>query len=104
MSSVDPRNVPPEPPEEAAASGTLISSIALKQRAGGIVVPVLTALIAFVLGGLVVLATRAQPHLRVQTHLRRRRAQRWIFHPYGSDLVDRARAYNLSQTLLRRRR
>jgi simple sugar transport system permease protein len=97
VSSVDPRNVPPETPEEAAASGTLISSIALKQRAGGIVVPVLTALIAFVLGGLVVLATGHNP-ISAYRDIFNGAGLNWIFHP-TTDVVNPA-AYNLSQTLL----
>ena len=97
MSSVDPRNVPPETPEEAAASGTLISSIALKQRAGGIVVPVLTALIAFVIGGLVVLATGHNP-ISAYNDIFDGSGLNWIFHP-TTDLINPA-AYNLSQTLL----
>jgi simple sugar transport system permease protein len=97
VSSVDPRNVPPETPEEAAASGTLISSIALKQRAGGILVPVLTALIAFVLGGLVVLATGHNP-ISAYRDIFNGAGLNWIFHP-TTDVVNPA-AYNLSQTLL----
>ena len=53
-----------EPPnDEAAASGTLAARIALRQRSGGVIVPVLTALIAFLLGGLIVLATGHNPLL-----------------------------------------
>ena len=39
MSQIDPKSSLPESPEEAAQSGTLIASLALKQRAGGIGVP-----------------------------------------------------------------
>jgi hypothetical protein len=38
----DPTNVPPETPEEAAETGTLAARLALKQRAGGIIVPAMT--------------------------------------------------------------
>ena len=54
-------NLPPESPEEAAATGTLASRISLRQRSGGIVVPVLTAVVAFLLGGAVVAATGHNP-------------------------------------------
>jgi hypothetical protein len=61
VSDVDPNTSAPETPEAAAQSGTLIASIALKQRAGGIAVPAATVLIAFLMGGLVVLATGIRP-------------------------------------------
>ena len=95
--TVDPRNVPPEAPEEAAQTGTLIASIALKQRAGGIIVPILTALIAFLLGGVVVLATGHDP-FSAYKDIFDGAGLNWIFHP-TTNVVDTA-AYNLSQTLL----
>ena len=93
--STDPA-APPETPEEAAETGTLAARFALKQRAGGLVVPVLTALVAFVLGGVVVLATGHNPLL----------AYRDIFNGAGLNSVLHpprtlpTSAYNLSQTLL----
>jgi len=95
--SVDPGNVPPEAPEEAAQSGTLIASIALKQRAGGIIVPILTALIAFLIGGLVVLATGHNP-FSAYNDIFDGAGLNWVFHP-TTNLIDTS-AYNLSQTLL----
>ena len=50
-----------QPPEHAAEAGTLAARLSLSQRAGGIAVPVATVLLAFLIGGLVVLATRPQP-------------------------------------------
>ena len=97
MSSVDPQSSTPETPEEAAATGTLAASIALKQRAGGVVVPVLTALIAFLLGGLVVLATGHNPLLAYRD-IFNGAGLNWVFHP--STDVAATDAYNLSQTLL----
>jgi simple sugar transport system permease protein len=90
-------SVPPESPEEAAASGTLIASIALKQRAGGIIVPVLTAVLAFLLGGVVVAATGHDPLLAYRD-IFNGAGLNWVFHP-TTDLTSTA-AYNLSQTLL----
>ncbi len=95
--TAEPGNVPPESPEEAAQSGTLIASIALKQRAGGIVVPIITALIAFLLGGLVVLATGHNP-ISAYHDIINGAGLNWIFHP-TTNVADTA-AYNLSQTLL----
>jgi ABC-type uncharacterized transport system permease subunit len=97
MTNVDPESSAPQPPEEAATSGTLIASIALKQRAGGIVVPVLTALLAFVIGGLVVLATGHNP-LSAYNDILDGAGLNWIAHP-TTNVVNNA-AYSLSQTLL----
>jgi ABC-type uncharacterized transport system permease subunit len=91
------QNIPPETPEEAALTGTLAASIALKQRAGGIVVPVLTAVLAFLIGGLVVLATGHNPLLAYRD-IFNGAGLNWIFHP-TTDVANTA-AYNLSQTLL----
>jgi simple sugar transport system permease protein len=88
---------PPETPEEAAASGTLIASITLKQRAGGVIVPVMTAVLAFLLGGVVVAATGHNPLLAYRD-IFNGAGLNWIFHP-TTDLTSTS-AYNLSQTLL----
>ncbi len=97
MSDIDPDISAPESPEEAAETGTLAASIALKQRAGGIVVPVLTALVAFLLGGLVVLATGHNPLLAYRD-IFNGAGLNWVFHPTTN--VASTAAYNLSQTLL----
>ena len=93
--------VPPKPdvptPEKAAATGTLAARIALRQRAGGIVVPVITALIAFLIGGLVVLATGHNPLLAYRD-IFNGAGLNWIFHP-TTDTASNS-AYNLTQTLL----
>jgi general nucleoside transport system permease protein len=90
-------NDPPETPEQAAATGTLIARISLRQRAGGIVVPVLTAVLAFLIGGVVVAATGHNPLLAYRD-IFNGAGLNWIFHP-TTDLTSTA-AYNLSQTLL----
>ena len=61
----DDPNITPETPEEAAdaSGGTTASRLALKHRAGGIAVPLVTAVVAFLMGGLVVLATGHNPLL-----------------------------------------
>jgi simple sugar transport system permease protein len=96
VTNVDPAG-PPQSPEEAASTGTLIASIALKQRAGGVVVPVLTALLAFLIGGVVVAATGHNPLLAYRD-IFNGAGLNWIFHP-TTNIVNTA-AYNLSQTLL----
>jgi len=84
-------------PEEAAATGTLAARISLRQRSGGIVVPVLTALIAFLLGGLIVLATGHNPLLAYRD-IFNGAGLNWISHPTTSTVSTAS--YNLSQTLL----
>jgi simple sugar transport system permease protein len=84
-------------PEEAAATGTLAARISLRQRSGGIVVPVLTALIAFLLGGLIVLATGHNPLLAYRD-IFNGAGLNWVFHPTTSTVSTAS--YNLSQTLL----
>ena len=58
-----PQASPPLDPEQAAEAGTLAARIALRQRTGGILVPLVTVVVAFLLGGLVVLATGHNPLL-----------------------------------------
>jgi general nucleoside transport system permease protein len=97
MTGIDPNTSLPESPEEAAQSGTLIASLALRQRAGGIAVPAITVVVAFLMGGLVVLATGHNP-LIAYRDIFNGAGLNWIFHP-TTDVVT-TRAYNLSQTLL----
>jgi simple sugar transport system permease protein len=94
--STDP-TAPPETPEEAGETGTLAARFAVKQRAGGIVVPVLTGVIAFLIGGFVVLATGHNPLLAYRD-IFNGAGLNWIFHP-TTNIVSTS-AYNLTQTLL----
>jgi simple sugar transport system permease protein len=86
-----------ESPEQAAATGTLVTRLSLSQRAGGVVVPIATVVVAFLLGGLVVLATGHNP-LIAYRDIFDGAGLNWIFHPTIS--TQGAAAYNLSQTLL----
>src|SRR3954467_2578919 len=95
--SIRPEPGPPETPGEAAAPGTLAARISLRQRSGGIVVPVLTALLAFLLGGVIVLATGHNPLLAYRD-IFNGAGLNWIFHPTTSTISTAS--YNLSQTLL----
>ena len=82
MSSIEPPRdqAAPESPEAAAASGTIAARLALKQRSGGVIVPVLTAVIAFLIGGLIVLATGHNPLLAYRD-IFNGAGLNWIFHP-----------------------
>src|SRR5215471_15068181 len=86
----------PETPEQASETGTLAARIALKQRSGGLIVPVLTAVVAFLLGGLVVLATGHNPLLAYRD-IFNGAGLNWVFHPTTSTVSTAS--YNLSQTL-----
>jgi ABC-type uncharacterized transport system permease subunit len=97
LSNIDPNTSLPESPEEAASSGTLIASLALRQRAGGVGVPAATVLVAFLMGGLVVLATGHNPLLAYRD-IFNGAGFNWIFHPTTN--VANTSAYDLSQTLL----
>ena len=92
-----PEDAVPESPEVAAATGTLVARISLRQRSGGIVVPLLTAVIAFLIGGVVVAATGHNP-LVAYRDIFNGAGLNWFFHP-TTDTANTA-AYNLSQTLL----
>jgi simple sugar transport system permease protein len=87
----------PETPEQAAETGTLVSRISLRQRSGGIVVPVMTAAVAFLIGGAVVAATGHNP-LSTYRDIFNGAGLNWFFHP-TTDTAPTA-PYNLSQTLL----
>jgi ABC-type uncharacterized transport system permease subunit len=92
----------PSPPPEARApeATSFASSLALKQRAGGIVVPIITVLVAFLMGGVVVAATQHSIHkaLLAYKDIFEGAGLNWIFHP-TTDFTNLA-AYNLTQTLL----
>jgi general nucleoside transport system permease protein len=89
---------PVESSEEAASAGTFAARLSLSQRAGGIAVPVATLVLAFLLGGLIVLATGHNP-LTAYHDIFNGAGLNWIFHPTTST-TQSAAAYNLSQTLL----
>jgi simple sugar transport system permease protein len=97
VTDLDPQGAPPESDAPASETPTVASSIALKQKAGGLIVPVLTALLALLIGGFVVLATGHNPLLAYRD-IFNGAGLNWVFHPTTS-VVDTS-AYNLSQTLL----
>src|SRR5690348_14143578 len=88
---------PPVSPEQAAETGTLASRISLRQRSGGIIVPVFTVVIAFLIGGAVVAATGHNP-LVTYHDIFDGAGLNWFGHP-TTNTVDTA-PYNLTQTLL----
>ena len=86
-----------EPDDAAVGAQTPASRLAAYVRGGGVIVPVLTALLAFVLGGLVVFITGNDPIATYQEIFRGTGLQ-WLF-PWP--IEDRAlAAINLQQTLI----
>ena len=73
--------------------------LGIAQRAGGLVVPVLTAVLAFLAGGIVVAATGHNPWT-VYKGIWDGAGFNWLFHiPWNTNTIH-LDAYNLSQTLL----
>ncbi|MFL6021058.1 MAG: ABC transporter permease [Gaiellaceae bacterium] len=113
MSEVTPKAPLEGDPESYAPS--VAKRLAFYQRAGGIVTPVLTAVFAFLMGGIVVAATNHNP-LRVYKAVFEGAGLNWFFH-FGNYHIDvpftnthvwfwwdtstnATAAYNLTQTLL----
>ena len=72
--------------------------LALAQRAGGLVAPLLTVLIAFVMGGLVVLITTGKNPLKTYQAIFEGAGLNWFFQiPWDFDSIA---AFNLQQTLI----
>jgi general nucleoside transport system permease protein len=87
-------------PEEVAEAppATVASQLAAWQQAGGVIVPVITALVAFLIGGLLVLATGHNP-FQAYWDIVNGAGLNWLAHPWDTDIANTA-AYNFSQTLL----
>ena len=93
---VQPYGQPAEPAPEPG--GSFAERLALAQRAGGLVAPLLTVVLAFVMGGLVVLVTTGKnPIETYKGDLRGLRPQLVLPDPVGHDAVA---AFNLQQTLI----
>ena len=94
-------NPGPSPqPEESAEATTFAGRLALKHRAGGIIVPLITVLFAFVMSGIVIAATQhsVRTALVAFKEIFYGTGLNWLAHP-TTDLTN-IPAYNLSQTLL----
>ena len=92
QTSSEPDGMQQEPPS------TVASRLALWHRAGGVVVPILTVILAFLIGGLLVLATGHNP-IQAYWDIIKGAGLNWIAHPTNTDVANTA-AYNFSQTLL----
>jgi simple sugar transport system permease protein len=103
----EPAQPPAPEPDQGTEPGTFAARLDVKQRAGGIVVPIVTVLIAFFMGGVVIAATQHSVHkaLLAYRDIFNGAGLNWIFHPTTTILdptthLTRLPSYNLSQTLL----
>jgi ABC-type uncharacterized transport system permease subunit len=90
------------PVAEPAAEGyapSVAARLAMYQRAGGIITPLITALFAFFVGGLVVLATTGKNPLSTYHAIFDGTGLNWLF-PWVSGVTRDHAAHNLQQTLL----
>jgi general nucleoside transport system permease protein len=95
----DPAPAPPPPPD-ADEPSTFAARLAVKQRAGGIIVPIVTLILAFLMAGVVVAATQHSLHkaLLAYRDIFNGAGLNWVFHPTTN--IQVLASYNLSQTLL----
>ena len=89
--------LPPELPEEAAPS--LAARFELYQRAGGIITPLLTAALAFFIGGLVILFTTGKSPLSTYKAIFDGTGLNWFF-PWVRGQERFTAGLNLQQTLI----
>jgi simple sugar transport system permease protein len=88
-----------QPPEGDAPQESFAQRLAIAQRAGGVVAPLLTVLIAFVMGGLVVLVTTGKNPLRTYQAIFEGSGLNWLF-PWVTGDERVTAAFNLQQTLI----
>ena len=98
MSEAPPQAAPPpETPDEPAPS--LAARFALYQRAGGVITPLLTAVLAFFVGGLVVLVTTGKNPLDTYKAIFNGTGLNWFF-PWVTGTERDLAAEDLQQTLI----
>ena len=85
-----PYGQPAAPPPEERQARASRRGIALAQRAGGAVAPLLTVLLAFVMGGLVVLVTTGKNPLNTYRAIFDGSGLNWFFRPLGRPARTRA--------------
>jgi general nucleoside transport system permease protein len=96
-------DAPQPPPKPADAIPSVAARLAFYQRASGIVTPILTALVAFVVGGLVVLATTHKNPINTYHQIFNGTGLNWLFPWVHGSQAGGARfsaALNLQQTLI----
>ena len=96
---VPPPQEPGRPTSESEAVPSVAARLELYQRAGGIVTPLLTAFVAFVVGGLVVLITTGKNPLNTYRAIFDGTGLNWLF-PWVEGQARTNAALNLQQTLI----
>ena len=89
----------PPPPELPESAPSLAARFALYQRAGGVITPLLTAILAFFIGGLVVLVTTGKNPLSTYRAIFDGTGLNWLF-PWVQGAERDAAAQDLQQTLI----
>jgi general nucleoside transport system permease protein len=89
----------PRPPTEAEVIPSVAARLALWQRAGGVITPIITALVAFAIGGLVVLVTTGKNPLATYKAIFEGTGLNWLF-PWVHGTERVTAALNLQETLL----
>jgi ABC-type uncharacterized transport system permease subunit len=89
----------PPPPEVPEAAPSLAARFALYQRTGGVITPLLTAVFAFFVGGLVVLFTTGKNPLDTYKAIFDGTGLNWLF-PWVRGAERDLAALNLQQTLI----
>jgi hypothetical protein len=84
-----PQNAPQPPDLSQAPPTTAASRLAIWQQAGGILVPILTVVLAFLIGGLVVLATGHDP-IQAYWDIIKGAGLNWFAHPTNTDVSQTA--------------
>jgi simple sugar transport system permease protein len=102
---IDPKEttteLQPSDTKDQLGAPSVAQRLALWQRAGGIVTPIMTAVIAFVAGGIVVLVTTGKNPLSTYKGIFDGTGLNWFFQiPWNFDDVESQAAANLEQTLL----
>ncbi len=122
MSGPDPSPVGPAPdstsqPPQSGDSESFATRLAIAQKAGGLVVPLLTTVLAFLIGGLVVLATTGKNPLNTYKAIFEGAGFNWFFEvgsyelripfteahiwfPWNVNDFESLAAVNLQQTLI----
>ena len=93
-----PVSLEPKPEEDAEAPVGFVARYAVMQRAGGVATALITALLAFAIGGLVVLATGHNP-FDAYREIFNGTGLNWFF-PWVTGAARATAAFNLQQTLL----
>ena len=121
MSEITPERPPDEGPPTPPTGGDYAPSVAQRlavwERAGGIVTPILTVLFAFIMGGIVVLVTTGKNPVTTYWEIFKGTGLDWfikvgshditvpftdtkVWFPWNTNDFESTAAYNLQQTLL----